>query len=81
MSRDIEFKVEDHPHLVRRRGAIVNKDREGFKRFQAARQAITQRDERVNALEARLADLESIIQKLAAPKTRKSKERVEDEPQ
>lgn len=61
---DIEIKVEDHPNLVRRRGAIVNKDIEGYQRFMSARQAIQERDSKINGLEARMARMEALLEQV-----------------
>lgn len=60
--QDIEIKVEDHPNLVRRRGAIVNKDIEGYQRFITARQAIRDRDDKISGLEARMARMEALLE-------------------
>lgn len=66
---DIDIKVKDYPTLVRRRGAIVNKDTQGYQTFIEARRAVQKRDDdlshsnnRITALEARLEALIKLVE-------------------
>jgi hypothetical protein len=59
-----EMKVKDHPHLVRRNGVIVNKDREGFERYVATREAQETKDQQIKSLGERVDQLTDLVNRL-----------------
>lgn len=56
-----DIKVEGHPELVRRRGAIVNVDRDSFLEFVSRRQKALEQQQEVSSLKQEVADLKGML--------------------
>lgn len=59
-----EFKVIDHPHLVRKDGVIVNTDSSGYQSFIQARNKALTDQQRIESLENDLQELKTMFQLL-----------------
>lgn len=64
----MDIPVSGHPHLSRRRGAIVNKDRDNFNQFISARDAKLTQDARLENLESKMDNIMTLLGQLLEKK-------------
>lgn len=70
----MEQQVKDNPGLVKRGGVVSNVDRRAFEQHIQRREAAKKQAQRVEGLEAELAELKAVVQTLLGNKKTVKKE-------
>ncbi len=60
----MDIQVIDHTNLIRRRGAIVNKDIEGYLQFVNSRELKQKQEDRIKTLESQVSSLLEAFNKM-----------------
>ena len=61
---DVDLRVIDHPHLIKRGAAVVNTDTASYRAALARRKAITDSKQEMDGLKTRVANMEVMLQQI-----------------